>query len=220
VEGPVVQLLEEYFPYFIRESLIRDVIVFNFQGEGQPLRAYIGPVFRAAGFLEYDASEQQLVDRVVMNFHPGILAHAAFLDKPRSLKDLYRVVGLIEEKFAVAKERQRVEKPVHLASSSSRVGPWNASRVTPVRPMASASASAGCWTCRQSGHFRRNCPPEAGVVGKRADARRPPGSRAKVVSGLRKISAVPRDLPLWVNLELKVGKVPALIDTGAQFSCI
>jgi len=42
----------------------------------------------------------------------------------------------------------------------------------------------------------------------------------KVVSGLRKISAVPRGSPLWVNLELKVGKVPALIDTGAQFSCI
>jgi len=31
---------------------------------------------------------------------------------------------------------------------------------------------------------------------------------------------VPRDSPLWVNLELKVGKVTALIDTGAQFSCI
>ena len=31
---------------------------------------------------------------------------------------------------------------------------------------------------------------------------------------------MPRDSPLWVNLELKVGKVPALINTGAQFSCI
>jgi len=31
---------------------------------------------------------------------------------------------------------------------------------------------------------------------------------------------VSRNSPLWVNLELKVGKVPALIDTGAQFSCI
>jgi len=32
--------------------------------------------------------------------------------------------------------------------------------------------------------------------------------------------AVPRDAPLWVTLEMKVGRVPALIDTGAQFSCI
>jgi len=32
-----------------------------------------------------------------MNFHPSILAHAAFLYKPRSLKELYRVVGLIEK---------------------------------------------------------------------------------------------------------------------------
>jgi hypothetical protein len=54
------------------------LIVFNFQGEGQPLRAYIDQVFRAAGFLEYDASEQQLVDRIVMNFHPSILVHTAF----------------------------------------------------------------------------------------------------------------------------------------------
>jgi hypothetical protein len=62
------------------------LIVFNFQGEGQPLRAYVDQVFRTAGFLEYHASEQQLVDRIVMSFHPNILAHAAFLDKPRSLK--------------------------------------------------------------------------------------------------------------------------------------
>ena len=25
---------------------------------------------------------------------------------------------------------------------------------------------------------------------------------------------------LWVHLQLKVGKVPALVDTGAQFSCV
>jgi hypothetical protein len=58
-------------------------------------------VFRAAGFLQYDASEQQPVDRIVINIHPSILAHAAFLDKQRSLKEFYRVVGLIE--FSVAK---------------------------------------------------------------------------------------------------------------------
>ena len=78
--------MDEYFPYCVRERLIRDLIIFNFQSEGQPLRAYIDQVFRAAGFLEYNASEQQLVDMVVMNFHPSILAHAAFFDNPRFLK--------------------------------------------------------------------------------------------------------------------------------------
>jgi hypothetical protein len=29
-----------------------------------------------------------------------------------------------------------------------------------------------------------------------------------------------RDSPLWVNLELKVGKFSGLVDTGAQISCI
>jgi len=46
----------------------------------------------------------------VMNLHPSISAHTALLDRPRSFKDLYRVVGLIEEKFSVARERQRVEE--------------------------------------------------------------------------------------------------------------
>jgi hypothetical protein len=59
-----------------------------------------------------------------------------------------------------------------------------------------------------------------GVAGKRTVARRSTGSRAKFLSGLRKITAEPRDSPLWVTLESKVGRVPALIETGAQFSCV
>jgi hypothetical protein len=57
--------------------------------------------------LGYNASEQQLVDRIVMNFHPSILAHATFLERPRSRKELLRVVGLIEERAAIVKERER-----------------------------------------------------------------------------------------------------------------
>ena len=34
------------------------------------------------------------------------------------------------------------------------------------------------------------------------------------------MSAVPRNSLLWVALEFKVGKVPALTDIGAQFSCL
>jgi hypothetical protein len=98
--------LEEYFPNFVRERLIRDLIVYNFQGEGQPMRVYIEQVFQAAEFLQYEATEQ-LVERVVMNFHPDILSQAAFLDKPRSRMELYRLVGLMEEKFSILKERVR-----------------------------------------------------------------------------------------------------------------
>ena len=42
----------------------------------------------------------------------------------------------------------------------------------------------------------------------------------RVLSCLKKIVAVPSDAPLWVMLEFPVGKVPALIDTRAQFSCV
>jgi hypothetical protein len=76
-----------------------------------------------------------------MNFNPSTLAHSAFLDKPRSLKDLYRVVGLTEEKFSVAKERQRM-KGTTQRSSSGTVGFQNASRSAPVRSGASASVSS------------------------------------------------------------------------------
>jgi len=33
-------------------------------------------------------------------------------------------------------------------------------------------------------------------------------------------AAMPSDSPLWVMLELKLGKVLALVDIGAQFSCV
>ena len=42
----------------------------------------------------------------------------------------------------------------------------------------------------------------------------------KVLSGLKKVAAAPMDPLLWVVLEMKTGKVPALVDTGAQFSRI
>jgi hypothetical protein len=66
------RVLEEYFPCFIRERLVRNLIVFNFHGSGQSVRTYIDRVIHAAEFLQYEASEQQLVERI-MNFHPDIL---------------------------------------------------------------------------------------------------------------------------------------------------
>ena len=61
------------------------------------MHQYIERDFRTAKFLNYQATEEQLVDRVVMNLYLIISVITAFLDRPRPLKDLYRVVGLIEE---------------------------------------------------------------------------------------------------------------------------
>ena len=60
--------------------------------------------------MQYEATEQQLVDRVLMNLHPSILDKAAFLDRPWSLRELYRIIGHMEEKMSVSKERERVEQ--------------------------------------------------------------------------------------------------------------
>jgi len=102
-------LLEEYFPYFICETLVRDLIVFKFHVIGEPMHEYIERISQAATILQYQASEQQLVDRILMNFDPDILSHTAFLDRPRRIKDLNRVVGLIEEKISVSRERLQAD---------------------------------------------------------------------------------------------------------------
>jgi hypothetical protein len=67
--------------------MIRDLAIFHFQGEGQPLRTYIEQGFAAAKFLCYAVRKQELVDRVLMNSHPSVLNHASFVDRPRSLKE-------------------------------------------------------------------------------------------------------------------------------------
>ena len=101
------------------------------------MREYIDQGFSAARILEYDAQEQELVDQVVMNLHPDVLAHSAFLDMPHSRKDLYDVIGLIEEKIAVNKERQR-DSPGQVATSgggsrvaSRRIGMYRDVRIPP-----------------------------------------------------------------------------------------
>jgi hypothetical protein len=70
------------------------------------LRAFIDRRFTCVNFLGYDATEKQLVDRIVMNFLPSILVQAAFVDRPQLRSDLNRVVDLIEEKFSVMKKRE------------------------------------------------------------------------------------------------------------------
>jgi hypothetical protein len=84
-----------------------------------------------------------------MNFHPNNLAHAAFIDRPRTLKELYQVVGIVEEKHAVAQERQRLQSPstgAHNPRCAPRSGPARA--VPPLK----------CWICGDIGHVTRDCP--------------------------------------------------------------
>jgi hypothetical protein len=114
-----------------------------------------------------------------MNFHPSILAHAAFVDKPCSLKELQRVVGLIEEKSAVAKERQRVELDARLIGVN-KTSVRGVPRSTPVRAAARRSMAFKCWDCGNPGHFRRNCPGRSAPSGNgQAPAgRQAPGRRS------------------------------------------
>jgi hypothetical protein len=198
------RVLDEYFPHFVSERLIRNLIVFNFHEIGQSVRSYIDQVFQAAEFLEHEAIEQQLVERIIRNFHPDILKQAVFLDKPRSRKELTRINSLIEEKFSISAERQR---SVHVENRGnvSRGPSCNLQRET----CTPAVRVVKCWQCGRTGHVQRRCP-ERKVV----------PAKAQVLSSFYKVVAGTADVPLWVMVQLKSGRIPALLDTGAQFSCI
>ena len=87
--------------------MIRELIVFHFQERECQLREFIKEVVDAAEFLQYHASEGEIVDRILMNLHPDILAQAAFLPRPGSYRELRNMVDLIDERMAVLAERQR-----------------------------------------------------------------------------------------------------------------
>jgi hypothetical protein len=127
-------------------------------------------------------------------------------------------VGLIEERCSVQREREKVEQDV----SSVRGGEY-VPGTRPVLPIekqrrrqrrrlsvgaVGASVMLG-GTARTNRHCRR--------VGSSRRGRNP---GAKILSCVRTVAAVPPDAPLWVVLELRMGKVPALVDIGAQFSCV
>jgi hypothetical protein len=51
------RLIQEYFPVFVRETLIRELVIFNFHEKGRPLRQFIKEVTDTVNFLQYDATE-------------------------------------------------------------------------------------------------------------------------------------------------------------------
>jgi len=79
-----VRVLKEYFPLFIREKMIQELVLFHFQERGCPLRVFIKEVVDATEFLQYCASEGERVERILVNLQLEILAQAAFLPRPGS----------------------------------------------------------------------------------------------------------------------------------------
>ena len=136
------------------ERLVRNLIVFIFHESGQSVRTYIDRVFQASEFLQYEASEQQLVERIVMNLHPNILKQAAFLDKPCTHKELTGVISLIEERMSMAAERRKMDS-VGDRGNVSKNPSGN------IRREVRSPGGRGvvkCWHCGRTGHVRSRCP--------------------------------------------------------------
>ena len=77
-----------------------------------------------------------------------------------------------------------------------------------------------CWNCGCLGHMQHNCRKRASQSGKGADARWSSNPRARALTAFRKVAAIPPSTLSWVMLDPKVGNVPAIVDTGAQFLCV
>jgi len=152
--------------------------------------AHILIVFQAAEFLQYEASEAQLVERIVMNLHPDILKQAAFLDKPATRKELIRVIGLVEERMAIAAERRRVDNVTAKGNVSS--GPSGNFRREVFSP--GGRRVIKCWHCSRTGHVRSSC-----------FRRSERFTGRKILNSFRKVVGVPADAPLWTTIELKSG---------------
>ena len=152
------RLLREYFPLFVREKMIRELVVFNFQEKGHPMQEFIKEVTDAAEFLQYNASEADIVERILMNLHTDILGQAALLPRPVSFQELRYTVGLIEERMAVLVERQRSE-----GKATGAQGPDRFSRGSEKQRGSAVSGQQvnrggpKCWKCNRWGHFQRDC---------------------------------------------------------------
>jgi hypothetical protein len=147
-EQYLVVIRGRIFPHFVRERLIRDFVVCKVQGQGDSLREHVNRVFSVAEFLEYQSTEQELVDRVVMNLHPSFLAHTALLGRPCAREELLDIIGLIEERVSVCNSREA--NP----NSRSLVG----GRFSPSKGSSSKSLpGVKCWNCGRTGHLKRNC---------------------------------------------------------------
>ena len=86
------QVLKAHYPLFVKEKLIREMVVFCFQKKECHLRKF-NDIINAVEFLRYSATEGEIVDRILMNFHPDVLAYAAFLSRPASYQQLREMVG-------------------------------------------------------------------------------------------------------------------------------
>ena len=194
--------------------MIIELTVFKFHCEGQPLRAYFDQVFQTAEFLQYEATEEQLVQRIIMNLHPNILNPVSLVDKPKSRKDLALMVSLIEEQSSVLAEREKLLRAnPSLNSRRGRhdfVGNNSPSSRRPVT----------CWGCGRAGNIRSGCPRREVLLDNTSKMWSQGSTKLKILSSFHKNVAVPAVEALWVLIQLKSGKVPALVDTGAQLSCV
>jgi len=234
------ELMKELFAHFVREMMIREYIVFNFLEEDGTIPDYVARVFVAANFLQNKAEEEQLVARDLMNLHPTVLAHSAFSERPRTRKELINALGLIEGVFSLLRERVKTHQTTPLVCNA-RACPatfsvlrenMNTQNTTPTSNGSSTrgletplfdpllSRLYSCSTLGQTRQMMSDYLQRPSRSGNGQVPRQSVGPCTDNVSALLKVAATFPSPLLWIVLNLKIGTIVALVDTGGKFTCV
>ena len=116
-------------------------------------------MFTEAEIVGYEVGEQHLVNLIPMNLNPSVLTHAAFLDRPRSRRELYGAVAVIEENVSALKERQRTRTGDDSLCGNDFAHPQSS------RSMSAYPLTQKCWNCGRLGHVMRNCRQKVAISG-------------------------------------------------------
>jgi hypothetical protein len=74
-------------------------------------------MINAADFLRYSTTEEEIVDRILMNLHSDVLTHATSLPHLTLYQQSSEMVGHVEVEMAVQRERQIARAGLALRAS-------------------------------------------------------------------------------------------------------
>jgi hypothetical protein len=155
------QILATFFPPRIREEFLSKFVLDRFQTATEDVFHFIKSVVTAARILGYQASESELVRRLVQNIHPMVRSHLIFVPEPKTIDELYSLATRVQEARAVEERRVNREERDPVTRSQPLKRELRLLNVAMGDSSPSTARGPKCWNCSGMGHTRRNCPSQS-----------------------------------------------------------